>query len=116
MKQYFLKGAGIITLLAIVSTGAFAQDDAKESTTKKSDDVIIIKPKMNVDTKLTIEIKGDAITINGKPLAEYKSNDVNISRRKQLSIENKRLVEIDADNGINCGNECVFWMLAGSLT
>lgn len=96
MKQYFLKGAGILSLLAISTAGSFAQDDAKESTTRKSDDVIIIKPKVNVDTKLTIEIKGDAVTINGKPLAEYKSDDVSVSRRKQLIIENKRLAEMDA--------------------
>lgn len=95
MKQYILKGAGILSLLAITA-GSFAQDDAKEPTIRKSDDVIIIKPKVNADTKLSIEIKGDAVTINGKPLAEYKSDDVTVSRRKQLIIGNKGLAEMDA--------------------
>jgi serine protease Do len=99
MKQYFLKAASAITILALITTGAFAQEDKKESTTTKhSDDVIIIKPKINVDTKLTIEIKGDDIKINGKPLSEYKNDEVNISRRKhvEMDVENKRLAEMDA--------------------
>jgi len=93
MKQYFSKAAGAIMILALAATSAFAQDDKKESTTtiKRNDDVIIIKPKTDVDTKLSIEIKGDDVKINGKPLSEYKSDDVIISRRKQLS--EKREVE-----------------------
>ena len=89
MKQYALKAASSLALFALACTGSFAQDDAKEKTTKHSDDVIIIKPKVNVDTKLTIEIKGDDVMVNGKPLADYKSDDVNISRRKQMIIENR---------------------------
>jgi serine protease Do len=91
MKKYFLKTAGAITMLALMATGAFAQ----EETTKHSDDVIIIRPKTDVETKLTIEIKGEDVKINGKPLAEYKNDDVIISKRKQLTIENRRLAETD---------------------
>lgn len=95
MKQYALKAAGSFALFALTCTGAFAQDDAKEKTTKHSDDIIVIKPKVNVDTKLTIEIKGDDIMVNGKPLADYKSDDVNISRRKQMIIENRIIKNSD---------------------
>ena len=101
MRQYFLKTAAVTALLAFFATGTFAQEDNKEKTIKRSDDVIIIKPKVNVDTKLTIEIKGDDIMVNGKPLAEYKSDDVNISRRKQMIIENRITTnrdEMDAEN------------------
>jgi serine protease Do len=45
---------------------------------------IIIKRKGDKDTKITIEIKGDDITINGKPLAEF--NDEDIVVRKQRSL------------------------------
>ncbi len=99
MKLYFSKAAGAVTLFALFTTASFAQDEKKETTTRKSEDVIVITPKtdVNVDTKLTIEIKGDDVKINGKPLSEYKDDDVKISRRKHLDlvIENKRLAELD---------------------
>ena len=103
MKKYFLKAAGTFTVLALVTAGAFAQEDnkennTKETTTRHSDDVIIIRPKVNVDTKLTIEIKGEDVKINGKPLSDYKNDEVSISRRNQLFIENGRLAELDDMN------------------
>jgi serine protease Do len=96
MKEYFLKAAGAFTLLALMATGATAQD--KPATTiHRNNDVIVIRPKANIDTKLNIEIKGDDIKINGKPLSEYKSEDVNISRQKHVdvNIENRELAELD---------------------
>ena len=83
MKRYFLKAAGTIALLSLFATASFAQDEKKETvTTKKSEDVIVITPKVNTDTKLTIEIKGEDVKINGKPLSEYKGDDVSITKRK----------------------------------
>ena len=100
MKQYMLKTAGTTAMLALLVSGVFAQDDKKESTTtiRRSDDVIVIKPKTDADTKLTIEIKGDDIKVNGKPLSEYKSDDVNISRRKHMdvNVEGRELSDMDA--------------------
>lgn len=90
MKQYFLKAAGISAMLAL-ATGAFAQEEKTEYP-RHSDDVIIIKPKGNADSKFTVEIKGDNVTINGKPLSEFKNDDISIIRRK----DNLRLAEMDA--------------------
>lgn len=104
MRQYFLKMAAAATALALFATGSFAQDDNKdnkENTRRRSEDMIIITPKVSTDTKLTIEIKGDAVTINGKPMAEFKSDDVNVSKRKQMRIESDnmmRLSDMDAMN------------------
>ena len=56
MKRYLSKAAGAVTLFALFATASFAQDEKKETTTtKKIEDVIVITPKVNVDTKLTIE-------------------------------------------------------------
>ena len=99
MKQYMLKTAGTTAILALLVAGAFAQEDKKESTTtiRRNDDVIVIRPKTDVDTKLTIEIKGDDVKVNGKPLSEYKNDDVNISRRKHMEsmAETRELGEMD---------------------
>jgi serine protease Do len=96
MKEYLLKTAGAAALLAMVTTGAGAQEKGT-TTIHRNNDVIIIRPKVNVDTKLNIEIKGDDIKVNGKPLSEYKSDDVNISRQKHLdvNIENREMSELD---------------------
>ena len=44
---------------------------------KKSEDIIIHK-KGDTKDKLTIVIDGDKVTVNGKPVDEYKSDDVDI--------------------------------------
>jgi len=49
-----------------------------------------------VDTKVNIEIKGDAITINGQPLSDYKNDDVSVTRRKQVVVENQHWADLDA--------------------
>ncbi len=92
MKQYILKVTGTAAILGLLATGSFAQDTKVESTTtikRNNDDLIIIKSKTDVDTKLTIEIKGEDVKVNGKPLPEYKSDDVSISTHKQLSVKEK---------------------------
>lgn len=56
-----------------------AQDTPK--TDKKSEE-IIIRSKGDKDMNMTIQINGDSILINGKPLAEYKDDQVTINKRK----------------------------------
>jgi serine protease Do len=86
MKQYLLKLAGIVTAMFMLTTGSFAQQDKKGSNSKHSDDVIIIKQKGDKNTKLTIEINGADVKVNGKPLSEFKDDDVIISKRKQITV------------------------------
>ena len=85
MKQYLVRSLSIGTCIAAFAIGASAQDVKTETRVRRNDDIIIIKPKVNVDTKLSIEIKGSDVTVNGKPLADYKSDDVIISKRKQMN-------------------------------
>jgi serine protease Do len=91
MKRIFLLTAW--GLLAIcISTGAIGQAQPKQptkvkekSTTKEKDklgdyDEIVIKRKGEKGGKVTVEIKGDDVFVNGKPLSDY--DDDNISVRK----------------------------------
>lgn len=61
-----------------------AEADAKkqlaEKTAKETQEIIIRK-KGDKDTKVTVEIKGDVVTINGKPLDEFKDGDITINKR-----------------------------------
>src|SRR4051794_6660033 len=64
----------------ITSSHAFAQEEQKDTDKdkeKKGEDIIIHK-KGDTKDKVTIVIEGDKVTVNGKPVDEYKSDDVDI--------------------------------------
>lgn len=78
---------------AVVMAGlylpAVAQEQKEEKEvkenldkTKKESREIIIRDKGDKEINLTVEIKGDKITVNGKPLAEFKEEGVTINKRK----------------------------------
>jgi serine protease Do len=83
-----------MVLLAAGST-LFAQEDKKiieekvvtGKTLKGSEtEEIVIRKKGKKDVNITVEIKGDKITVNGKPLAEFKDDDISISKRNMHII------------------------------
>ncbi|MEO6220710.1 MAG: PDZ domain-containing protein [Ginsengibacter sp.] len=79
MKKIILPGliTGCIVLSSIV---IFAQ---KVKIEKKESREIIIRKNVDKDTKMKmkIEIDGDKVTVNGKPLSDYKNDDVTIIER-----------------------------------
>jgi serine protease Do len=60
------------------------KDKAKDKNKVSENEEIIIKRKGDKDAKVTIEIKDDEITINGKPLVEFNDDNIIINRRKSL--------------------------------
>src|SRR5258708_1085664 len=93
MKQYFLKLSAASLLLGLMAVSASAQQDdnnkekAEKSETREKrlkSDLIIVRTNDGKDAKLTIEVKDEAVTVNAKPLPEFKDDNVTITRRKQL--------------------------------
>jgi serine protease Do len=90
-----------------------AQDEKvkeKDKDKKKESQEVIIRTKTDVDTKVTVEIKGDKITINGKPMSEFKDDNVTINKRNVTvwDSRNKRAYEVAADDlmkGYNTWND-----------
>ncbi|MEP6584573.1 MAG: PDZ domain-containing protein [Ginsengibacter sp.] len=77
MKKIILPG--VLTIcIAFGSAIVFAQ---KEKSPKKESREIIIRSDKDVDTKMKIEIDGEKVTVNGKPLSDYKDDDVTIIER-----------------------------------
>ena len=87
---------------------AFAQEDVdkkvkekdekrKEIDEKKQSQEIIIRKKGDKDAKITVEINGDKITINGKPLAEFKDANITVNKRKVTVWNNNGLKAFDFD-------------------
>lgn len=106
MKSYMLKLAGLAALSAFIVTGSFAQDNKKDKEVykkdktdyKHSDDVIIIRQKGGKDAKLTIDIKNGDVLVNGKPIADYKDDNISISKRKQFTTAYNDMAELGALN------------------
>ena len=91
MKKHLLMTAGLaVVLLALQHTG-FAQPVVSTPGEVMNDtlpppilngDEIIIKHKSDKDVKVTIEIKNGQVFVNGKPAAEYRDDNLAISKRK----------------------------------
>ncbi|MES1198036.1 MAG: PDZ domain-containing protein [Chitinophagaceae bacterium] len=87
MKQNWLKlSAFVVAMLLLVPVSLLAQKDEKDKEVKEKEkkdaEQITITRKGEKNEKVTVVIDGDNITINGKPLDEYKDKDGNISIRR----------------------------------
>ena len=95
MKKTWLKALAFVLASALVMpvTGKAQENKEKESKTtkEKSKDAqqIIITRKSGSDEKTVIEINGDKVTVNGKPLEEYrdKNGDLNVHLNKIKDLE-----------------------------
>lgn len=74
-----IKLSAFVLGFAIISHSSFAQEKNEDKEKKKGEDLIIRK-KGDTKEKLTIVIDGDNVTVNGKPVDDYKSDDVDIIR------------------------------------
>ncbi len=81
MKKILLNAA--IFSLSALPAYLFAQKDkAKEKIKDKQTEEIIIRNKGEKELKLKVEIDGEKITVNGKPLADFTDNNITINKRK----------------------------------
>lgn len=88
MKQNWVKFFTLtiaVALLAPVSLRAQKDDkdksDKDEKVKKEVQQITITRKSDKKDEKVVIEINGDKITVNGKPLEEYKDKDGDLSVR-----------------------------------
>src|SRR3954453_19751415 len=68
---------------AFVATAAFGQDQKEQPSKDKEEKTqeIVIRKKGDKKDKITIVVDGENVTINGKPVDEFKNDDVTILRR-----------------------------------
>ena len=71
--------------LAAFSYKSMAQDDVEKNDKKikenKKSQEIVIRKKGDKDISLTIQITGDKVMINGKPLVEFNDENITINKR-----------------------------------
>ena len=108
MKKFLF--AAILTLFAGLPLLVKAQDviekkeklekvEKDEKPEKKETQEIIIRNKGDKDMKLKLEINGEDITVNGKPLAEFIDKNISINKRKMVIREGDKMMQFDFGEG-----------------
>jgi len=88
MKQTWVRlSAFAFSVALLVPASLLAQKEEKDKDVKEKKEVeqIIITRKGNDKEKIVVEINGDKITVNGKPLDEYNDKEGNISVMRSKS-------------------------------
>src|SRR3954449_7426384 len=88
LKQSSMKWIKYLTAAlaaAFVATAAFGQDQKEQPSKDKEEKTqeIVIRKKGDKKDKMTIVVDGDNVTINGKPVDEFKNDDVTIFKRER---------------------------------
>ena len=65
----------------------------------KQSEEIIIRNKGDKDLNMTVQINGDSIYVNGKPLNEFIDSQVTIRKRKMMMRDEDKTMAFDFDNG-----------------
>ena len=100
MKKHIFFGGFLIASI-LLSTNSWSQ---KPENPEKKTKEIIIRKNGDKNTKTTIEIDGDNITVNGKPLSDYHGDDVSVIKRDFMKRNSHNFLfspENDEDMEIN---------------
>ena len=84
-RSYFKLSAIVIATLLIAPVAIHAQDEKnkeKDKTEKKEVQTIVITRKGESKDKVTVEINGDKVTVNGKPIEDMKDGDITVKTHK----------------------------------
>ena len=87
---------------AVAGFSAEAQDmgNMPPKQEKKETQEIIIRKKGDKDAKVTLEITGNKVIINGKPLAEFSEDGITINNRK-IIVKDGNNLSFDFGDNIN---------------
>lgn len=94
MKQNLLKAIAFLFAIVLLAPASLLAQKEEKDKEKKDVQQIIITRKNDKAEKVVVEINGDKITVNGKPLDEYKDKDGDISVRLQKFKELEGLSRI----------------------
>ncbi len=87
MQQSIFKTAVIAAALAAPLSLLAQPDDGVKEKVKKDVRVVTVTTNSNKDEKVVVEVMGDKVTVNGKPVEEYKDGDVKVRVHKIKDAE-----------------------------
>ncbi|MFI5131022.1 MAG: PDZ domain-containing protein [Chitinophagales bacterium] len=88
MKNYLSKpllivlAAALLLPVALLAQREDKEKEKKENKEKKESQQIIITRSGDKSEKIVVEVNGDKVTVNGKPIDEYKGDNVTVRRGK----------------------------------
>ncbi len=106
--NYLTKLCALLLLLSFTAVVSQAQADKKKKSDNKEN--IIILKKGDSKQKFTIEIDGDKLTVNGKPVEDFKSDDLEILRDEDADKFTMRSLAPEIAMGMGPGGK---WDLLG---
>ena len=75
----FILGTALVLPVTLL---AQKEDKDKEKKDKKESQQIIITRNGDKDEKIVVEVNGDKVTVNGKPIEDYKGDNVIVRRNR----------------------------------
>ena len=97
MKQLTFLG-GLFLSGIMLTTKIYAQDNAPQE--KKSEQIIITN-NGDSNKNMTIEVDGDNVTVNGKPLSDYHDGEVKIIRKNFMDRDSRDFSFAPGDKDMN---------------
>lgn len=94
MKKVLLSA----TVLAFISF-PFALMAQEEKKADKETEEVIIRKNGDREMNIKVEINGDKVIVNGKPLAEFKDDQITINKRKMIIRDGDRSMMFDMGPG-----------------
>jgi serine protease Do len=79
LKKFSTLGMG---LLLLGSAPVFAQKDVNVTAKSKTKEQVTISFDKNNSEKIVVEVDGDKVTVNGKPVENYESGNISVQRSK----------------------------------
>lgn len=88
--QFKKLSALAVGVCLLSTTSLFAQDEVivegKGKPAKKSKEQVTISFDTDNKEKIVVEVDGDKVTVNGKPVENYESGNIRVSRGKDVSV------------------------------
>ena len=94
MKKVLLSA----TVLAFICF-PFALMAQEEKKADKETEEVIIRKNGDREMNIKVEINGDKVIVNGKPLAEFKDDQITINKRKMIIRDGDRSMMFDMGPG-----------------
>ncbi len=82
---------------------ALAQEEVTSKEDKKETEEIVIRKKGSKDVNITVQITGDKVLINGKPMVEFKDNEITVNKRKIIVRDRNKLMITGGENDFGEG-------------
>lgn len=92
--------------ISLTTGKAFAQEE--KSPGKMESQEIIIQKKGDKDANISVQINGDQIIVNGKPLSEYNDDNITVRKKRMIISNGDKIIMDSGDDTDDSGPSSFF--------